>query len=118
MRNKDRCVCIEDIFATIQESRRSDFGALRKAPKPKGCAKEKAKRRRVAEPRAPQQGSSAMGLSHSRAPQAREVGHWMADPPQGQGTPCRVPRQPLSTMFFDVSTFLEGQMTSESYETR
>src|SRR5436190_1379216 len=28
------------------------------------------------------------------------------------------PRQPVSSMFFDVSRCLEGQTTSESYETR
>ena len=43
-----------------------------------------------------------------------EVGH----APQGQGTPCKVPRQPLSTVPFDVLTCLEGQTTFESYETR
>src|SRR5436190_1444566 len=38
LQNKDRCVRIEDRFATIQESCRSDFGASRKAPKTKGYA--------------------------------------------------------------------------------
>src|SRR5436190_1254942 len=37
--------------------------------------------------------------------------------PLGQGTPCRVPRQPLSTAPFDVLACLEGQTISESYET-
>src|SRR5436189_123469 len=59
-----------------------------------------------------------MGLGHSRASQAKRVGHWMAHPPRSQGTPCRGPRQPLSTMPFDGLTCLEGQTTSESYETR
>src|SRR4051812_15838853 len=95
MRNKDCCVRIEDSFATVQESHRSDFGASRKAPKTKVCAKEKAKRRRVAEPRAPQQGSSAMGLSHSRAPQTRGVGHWMVDPPRARGPPAGSPDSPF-----------------------
>src|SRR5204863_29042 len=47
-----------------------------------------------------------------------EVGHVMDDHPKGQGTPCRVPRQPLSTVPFNVLTCMEGQTTSESYETR
>src|SRR5436189_142020 len=68
LQNKNCCVCIEDSFATVRESHRSDFGASRKAPNTKGCAKEKTKRQRVAEPRAPQQGSSAMGLGHSQPP--------------------------------------------------
>src|SRR5436190_883660 len=38
--------------------------------------------------------------------------------PLGQGTPCRVPRQRLLTVLFDVSTYLEGQTTSKSDETR
>src|SRR3954470_17708875 len=38
--------------------------------------------------------------------------------PLGQGTPCRGPRQPLSTVPFDFLTCLEGQTTSESNETR
>src|SRR2546430_2655756 len=42
----------------------------------------------------------------------------MAEPPRGLGTPCRVPRQPVSTIFSDVSRCLEGQTTSESNETR
>src|SRR3954467_11576740 len=42
----------------------------------------------------------------------------MADLPQGQGTPCRVPQQPLSTIYSDILTCLEGQTTSESNETR
>src|SRR4051812_7310988 len=72
----------------------------------------------MAEPRAPQLGSSAMGLGHSRALQTQELGHPMAEPPLGQGTPCSVPRQPLSTILCDVSMCLEGQTTSESNETR
>src|SRR5438270_234872 len=35
LRNKDRCVRIEDNFATVQESCRYDFGASRKAQKTK-----------------------------------------------------------------------------------
>src|SRR5438270_483161 len=69
----------------------------------------------MAKPRAPQQGSSAMGLGHRRS---RIHKGSSSRPPLGQWTPCSVPRQPLSTMFFDVSTCLEGQTTSESYETR
>src|SRR3954471_23760868 len=55
------CIRIEDSSATVQESCRSDFGASRKAPKTKGYTHEKAKRRRVAEPRAPQLGSWLWG---------------------------------------------------------
>src|SRR4051812_13918236 len=58
-----------------------------------------------------------MGLGHGRGPLSKSSGGRLADP-QGQGTPCRVPRQPLSTISFDVLTCLEGQTTSESYETR
>src|SRR4051812_27043857 len=36
----------------------------------------------------------------------------LADP-QGQGTPCRVPSQPLSTILLDVSPRLDGQTTSK-----
>src|SRR3954467_10779102 len=35
LRNKDRCVRIEESFATVQELRSYDFGASRKAPKTK-----------------------------------------------------------------------------------
>src|SRR2546430_17621428 len=35
LRNKDRCVRIEETFATVQESRSYEFGASRKAPKTK-----------------------------------------------------------------------------------
>src|SRR3954468_12175586 len=38
--------------------------------------------------------------------------------PLGQGTPYRVPDQPFLMIPFDVLTCLEGQMNSESYETR
>src|SRR4051812_3778098 len=38
--------------------------------------------------------------------------------PLGQGTPYRVPDQPFLMIPFDVSRRLEGQTTSESYETR
>src|SRR3954462_10040871 len=38
--------------------------------------------------------------------------------PLGQGTPYRVPDQPFLMIPFDVSRCLEGQTTSESYETR
>src|SRR5436190_2255716 len=64
LRNKNRCVRIEDSFATVQESRSYDFGASRKAPKTKGSTPERTKRRRLADPRAPQQGSSAMRVGH------------------------------------------------------
>src|SRR3954464_15670563 len=91
LQNKDRCVRIEDSFVTVQESCRSDFGASRKAPKTKGYAHEKTKRRGVAEPRAPQLGSLAMGLGHSRAPQTRWLGHPLAEPPWGRGPPAGSP---------------------------
>src|SRR3954469_8281649 len=38
--------------------------------------------------------------------------------PLGQGTPYRVPDQPFLMIPFDVLRCLEGQTTSESYETR
>src|SRR5947199_366496 len=42
----------------------------------------------MAEPRAPQLGSSAMGLGHSRAPQTQELGHPMAELPWSRGPPA------------------------------
>src|SRR5436190_2112475 len=38
--------------------------------------------------------------------------------PCGAGDPLQGPRQPVSAILFDVSRCLEGQTTSESYETR
>src|SRR5437588_693565 len=100
LRNKDRCVRIEDSFATVRESCRSDFGASRKAPKTKGRTAKSSNRRHQTEPRAPQQGSSAMELGHSRAPQAQCLGHWLAEPP---GAPPRAgdPLKGPPTALFD-----------------
>src|SRR3954466_10006422 len=95
LQNKDCRVRIKDSSATVQESCRSDFGASRKAPKTKRYAREKAKRRRMAEPRAPQLGSSAIGLGHGRAPQTRELGHHMAELPWGRGPPAGSPDSPF-----------------------
>src|SRR4051812_41775677 len=67
-------------------------------------------------PRAPQLGSSAMGLGHGRGPLSKRSGGRLAEP-QGQGTPCRVPSQPLSTTLLDVLLCLDGQMTLESNKT-
>src|SRR3954467_472398 len=92
----DRCVRIEESFATVQESRRYNFGASRKAPKTKGVTLKRANRRRLADPRAPQQGSSAMWVGHGRASQTQGLGHPMAEPQKGQGTPCWVPDSPFS----------------------
>src|SRR3954467_10975104 len=98
----DRCVRIEESFATVRESHRYDFGASRKAPKTKENALKRANRRRLADPRAPQQGSSAMWVGHGRAPQTQGLGHPMAEPQKGQGTPFQVPDCPFWRYF---STF-------------
>src|SRR3954465_14269079 len=74
--------------------------------------------RRLADPRAPQQGSSAMWVGHARAPQTQGLGHPMAEPQLRAGDPLLGPRQPVSAIPFDVSRCLECQTTSESYETR
>src|SRR4051812_18917025 len=102
----------------VRESPRSDFGASRKAPKTKGVTLKRANRRRVADPRAPQQGSSAMWVGHGRAPQMQGLGHPNGRAPSGAGDPLLVPRQPVSAISFDISRCLEGQTTSESYKTR
>ena len=91
---------------------------LREKPrKPKETHVRRAKRRPMAEPP-----SSALAeLGHSRAPQARSsASQWPRSPglPCWAGDPLPGPRQPLSTLSFDVLTCLEGQTTSESYETR
>src|SRR5438128_1035661 len=91
LRNKDHCVRIEDSSATVQELRRSDFGAPRKAPKTKGYAHKRTKRRPLAEPRAPQVGSSAMGLGHSRAPQTQSSATPWPRPRWGWGPPTGSP---------------------------
>src|SRR5437588_345623 len=59
-----------------------------------------------------------MWVGHGRAPQTKELGHPMAELLTEQGTPFWVPRQFVFSTFFDVSRCLEGQTTSESYETR
>src|SRR3954468_13090733 len=79
----------------VQESPRYDFSASRKAPKTKGNTLKRANRRRMADPRAPQQGSSAMWIGHGRALQTQGLGHPMAEPPFGQGTPFWVPDNPF-----------------------
>src|SRR3954469_5779478 len=59
---------------------------------------EKAKRRRMTDPRAPQQGSSAMGVGHGRAPKTQGLSHPMAEPPgspPGAGDPLQGPRSAL-----------------------
>src|SRR5436853_3665767 len=57
LQNKDRCVRIEDTFATVQELRRSDLGASIKAPKTKGDARKKGET-----------------TTHGRAPELRACG--------------------------------------------
>src|SRR4051812_5922404 len=92
-----------------------------KSPENQRIRAEKAKRRRMTDPRAPQQGSSAMGDGHGRALQSQELGHPMAElpgSPPGAGDPYRLPDQPFLMIPFDVSRCLEDQTTSESYETR
>src|SRR4051812_2880229 len=109
------CVRIEDSFATAQESRRSDFGASRKAPKTKGCAAESSNRRRETGPGSSPGRSSVMG---GRPPlHSQRWGGRLSDPP-GQGTPWRVPDQPFSTIVLYVLPSLEGQTISESDETK
>src|SRR5438270_224567 len=46
-----------------------------KSPENQGNALKRANRRCLADPRAPQQGSSAIWVGHGRAPQAKEVRH-------------------------------------------
>src|SRR5436189_18526 len=66
-----------------------------KSPENQGNTLKRANRRRLADPRAPQQGSSATWVGHGRALQAQELGHPMAEPQLWQGTPCRVPDSPF-----------------------
>src|SRR2546430_2275860 len=67
-----------------------------KSPKNQGNAVKRAYRRCLADPRAPQQGSSAMWVGHGRAPQAKELGHPMAELLTRQGTPFWVPDSSFS----------------------
>src|SRR5436189_192446 len=62
-----------------------------KSPENQGNALKSANLRWLADPRAPRQGSSAMWVGHGRAPQAKELGHPMAELPASQGTPFWVP---------------------------
>src|SRR3954463_2435081 len=73
-----------------------------KSPKNQGNALKRANRRCLADPRAPQQGSSAMWVGHVRALQAQELGHPMAELLTEQGTPFWVPD---SFVFSTSSTF-------------
>src|SRR5438270_1967925 len=69
-----------------------------RSPENQRIRAEKAKRRRMTDPRAPQQGSSAMGDGHGRALQSQELGHPMAEPPgspPGAGDPLQGPRSAL-----------------------
>src|SRR4051812_4940009 len=70
--------------------------------------------------RAPSSQTRELGYGARPWPSPASTGARPSDgrPPQGQGTPCRVLRQPLSTMSLDVLTCLDDQTTSESYETR
>src|SRR3954469_15861548 len=79
-----------------------------KSPENQGNALKRANRRCLADPRAPQQGSSAIWVGHGRAPQAKELGHPMAELLTRQGTPLLGPRQFVSSTSFDVSRCLEG----------
>src|SRR5437588_622738 len=88
LQNKDRCVRIDDSSATVQESCRSDFGASRKAPKTEGYAHEKAKRRRMAEPRAPQLEIGRASRRQRRYTPARGLGHTKAELSWGRGPPA------------------------------
>src|SRR5438309_720823 len=75
----------------------------------------------MTDPRASQQGSSAMGVGHGRALQTQGSAIPWPSPqghPLGHGTPYCVPDQPFLMIPFDVLTCLEGQTNSESYETR
>src|SRR5947209_4273738 len=58
-----------------------------------------------------------MGLGHGQDPHSKRSGGRLADP-RGQGTPCRVPNQPLSTVLLDVSPCMEGKTTLKSNETK
>src|SRR3954469_16134101 len=79
-----------------------------KSPKNQRIRAEKAKRRRMTDPRAPQQGSPAMGVGHGRALQTQGLGHPMAEPPgspPGAGDPLQGPR---SALFDDTLRRFEG----------
>ena len=67
---------------------------FKKSPENQGNALKRANRRRLADPRAPQQGSSTMWVGHGRALRTQGLGHLMAEPQLWQGTPCRVPDSP------------------------
>src|SRR5436189_5172 len=71
----------------------------------------------MADPRAPQQGSSAMWVGHGRAPQTPRLGHSHGRAPMKAGDPLLGPRQSVFSTSLDVSRCLEGQTTSESYKT-
>src|SRR3954464_378819 len=58
-----------------------------------------------------------MGFGYGRALHSESTGGRLTDP-QGQGTPCKVPSQPLSTILLDVSPCLDGQTTSKSNNTK
>src|SRR5436189_232684 len=80
--------------------------------------KQTMNQRHLADPRAPQQGSSAMWVGHGRAPQTQGLVHPMVEPQLRAGDPLLGPRRPVLATSFDVSRCLEGQTTFESYETR
>src|SRR5436190_779311 len=67
-----------------------------KSPENQGNTLKRANRRRLADPRAPQQGSSAMWVGHGRASQTQGLGQPMAQPQFGQGTPFWVPDSSFS----------------------
>src|SRR5436853_145252 len=95
LRNKEIGIATGRKRATIQELHRSDFDAPRKAPKTKRYAHKRAKRRRMAEPRAPPTGELGYGARPWPSPADTELGHPMAGPPQGLGTPHGVPDSPF-----------------------
>src|SRR5947208_1108267 len=57
-----------------------------KSPENQENALKRANRRCLADPRAPQQGSSAMWVGHGRAPQDNELAHPIAELPPSPGT--------------------------------
>src|SRR2546430_1324246 len=74
-----------------------------KSPENQGNALKRANRRCLTDPRAPQQGSSAMWVGHGRAPQAKELGHPMAELPTSLFSIIWLPQRssllPYSTLF-------------------
>src|SRR4051812_25477233 len=88
-----------------------------KNPEDQGNTLKRANRRRLADPRAPQQASSAMGLGHGRALQTQELSHPMAEPRCWAGGPIWGRGQFVFSTAFDVSRCSEAQTTSESYQT-